>query len=332
MATTGRTVRLRGIPAKATTADVLQFFHAFDLDESRVQLLFKQRRGTGEALVVFSTPEDAKRACALDKAFFTPQRYVRVALAGGGGSQDLHTAGSTKSCSISEATSQAARTSISMPAAFHPGCTGVPPIPAPAFMLPRLYSMPAPLTAMGAPWPPMAGVMAAAAAAAQIPACLPVPGASGMASEAPSYGGGWPGQDSASTTGPRYLVTDLSTGQKAFLDDAFNVMPMMPAEHVGGGHRTMSSLLTQSGADTAFHLHAQQQPTHAGERAGNVHAAKVRSDSNEEEGDGNGSGNGSANELSRGCGEKRSSTAAGQQPDCRPAKLAHLAGRGGCQA
>lgn len=74
-------IRLKGVPPKATVEDVLTFFDGLDIDESCIRLNFKERRGAGEAFIVFKTAEDARRACEKDRDFFSPNfgsRFVRV--------------------------------------------------------------------------------------------------------------------------------------------------------------------------------------------------------------------------------------------------------------
>jgi len=41
-------IRLKGVPPKATAADVKEFFNGIDIDSECIYLNFKERRGAGE--------------------------------------------------------------------------------------------------------------------------------------------------------------------------------------------------------------------------------------------------------------------------------------------
>lgn len=78
----GSVVKLRGLPFRASLEDVLRFFLGFELTTSSIY--FKRHpdgRPSGEAFVVFDSPEEAQRACQKDRETFGDKfgdRYVRV--------------------------------------------------------------------------------------------------------------------------------------------------------------------------------------------------------------------------------------------------------------
>lgn len=78
----GSVVKMKGLPFKATTEDVIKFFLAFSLRGDSV--FFKRHpdgRPNGEAFVLFDNPEEARRATQKDRETFGDKfgdRYVRV--------------------------------------------------------------------------------------------------------------------------------------------------------------------------------------------------------------------------------------------------------------
>lgn len=79
----GSVVKLRGLPFRASVEDVLKFFTSFP-ELSSGNIYFKRHpdgRPSGEAFVVFESPEEAQRACQKDRETFGDKfgdRYVRV--------------------------------------------------------------------------------------------------------------------------------------------------------------------------------------------------------------------------------------------------------------
>lgn len=78
----GSVVKMKGLPFKATTEDVIKFFLSFTLKGDHIY--FKRHpdgRPNGEAFVLFENPEEARRATQKDRETFGEKfgdRYVRV--------------------------------------------------------------------------------------------------------------------------------------------------------------------------------------------------------------------------------------------------------------
>eukprot|EP00192_Tetraselmis_astigmatica_P019345 CAMPEP_0117697254 /NCGR_PEP_ID=MMETSP0804-20121206/29124_1 /TAXON_ID=1074897 /ORGANISM="Tetraselmis astigmatica, Strain CCMP880" /LENGTH=202 /DNA_ID=CAMNT_0005511479 /DNA_START=72 /DNA_END=677 /DNA_ORIENTATION=- len=78
----GSVVKMKGLPFKVVKDEVLEFFQDFKVQESGV-LMRKHPDGrpTGEAYVVFETPEQANLATSKDREVFSRkhgERFVRV--------------------------------------------------------------------------------------------------------------------------------------------------------------------------------------------------------------------------------------------------------------
>lgn len=78
----GATIKMRGLPFKASREDVVAFFQGWSLSEEAVFLLrHLDGRPNGEAFVVFENPSEARRATHKDRQTFGEKfgdRYVRV--------------------------------------------------------------------------------------------------------------------------------------------------------------------------------------------------------------------------------------------------------------
>lgn len=51
-----RVIRIKGVPPKATAADVVEFFHDIEISEHCVHLHFRERRGAGEVKLTPACP------------------------------------------------------------------------------------------------------------------------------------------------------------------------------------------------------------------------------------------------------------------------------------
>eukprot|EP01135_Chromosphaera_perkinsii_P006644 Nk52_evm46s554 gene=Nk52_evmTU46s554 len=78
-AASGCTLKMRGLPYSATTADIVDFFADFGVDASAVTIGTNHSgRPSGEAFVVFSTPEDALRAKEGRNKCNMGSRYIEI--------------------------------------------------------------------------------------------------------------------------------------------------------------------------------------------------------------------------------------------------------------
>eukprot|EP00878_Enallax_costatus_P015584 GHUV01016324.1.p1 GENE.GHUV01016324.1~~GHUV01016324.1.p1 ORF type:complete len:208 (+),score=38.75 GHUV01016324.1:247-870(+) len=78
----GSVVKMKGLPFKASLEDVLKFYTGFSITAQSIYLKrHPDGRPSGEAFVVFDSPEEAQRACQKDRETFGEKfgdRYVRV--------------------------------------------------------------------------------------------------------------------------------------------------------------------------------------------------------------------------------------------------------------
>ncbi|KAF8069439.1 Hnrnph2 [Scenedesmus sp. PABB004] len=78
----GSVVKMKGLPFKACSEDVLKFYGGFSIKASCIYLKrHPDGRPSGEAFVVFESPDEAQRACQKDRETFGEKfgdRYVRV--------------------------------------------------------------------------------------------------------------------------------------------------------------------------------------------------------------------------------------------------------------
>eukprot|EP00301_Raphidiophrys_heterophryoidea_P016318 c25879_g1_i1.p1 GENE.c25879_g1_i1~~c25879_g1_i1.p1 ORF type:complete len:286 (-),score=67.20 c25879_g1_i1:84-899(-) len=72
-------VRLRGLPFKSNEEEVEKFFSGFAVVSVKVPKRSKASLPTGQAIVTFSSPTEAKRALSRDKGYIG-ERYVEVVL------------------------------------------------------------------------------------------------------------------------------------------------------------------------------------------------------------------------------------------------------------
>eukprot|EP00882_Tetradesmus_deserticola_P000637 GHRQ01000694.1.p1 GENE.GHRQ01000694.1~~GHRQ01000694.1.p1 ORF type:complete len:536 (+),score=232.05 GHRQ01000694.1:152-1759(+) len=78
----GSVVKMKGLPFKASSEDVLKFYGSFGVKSHNIYLKrHPDGRPSGEAFVVFESPDEAQRACQKDRETFGEKfgdRYVRV--------------------------------------------------------------------------------------------------------------------------------------------------------------------------------------------------------------------------------------------------------------
>jgi hypothetical protein len=71
------TLRMRGLPYRATQEDVLRFFTGFQVMQGGVVMGQRDGRASGECWVTFSNPQEAARAMVMNNKHLG-SRYVEI--------------------------------------------------------------------------------------------------------------------------------------------------------------------------------------------------------------------------------------------------------------
>lgn len=77
----GATLKMRGLPFKASTEEVLKFFRGFSIVPETLQFGWdRYGRPSGEAWIAFQSPEEAQRALRERHRDYIGHRYIELSL------------------------------------------------------------------------------------------------------------------------------------------------------------------------------------------------------------------------------------------------------------